>query len=196
MLSRTATVLAAVLASLPFTSPLAADRALPRDGVSLARRKDRAPAAEEPAAIATLGTLYNTHTFELVPLSETEPSADRFSDLCADKALGAKIDLAPPLLALLRTLARAHPGARIDIVSGYRSAKRNEMMRKKGRHVASHSQHTLGNAIDFRIDGLSPGKLVAELIALKWPGGIGFYPGRRDRFVHVDTGPKRRWSGH
>jgi len=195
ILSRTATVLAAVLASLPVTSPLTADRAIPRDGASHALRKDRAPAAEEPAAIATLGTLYNTHSFELTPLSETEPSAERFSDLLADKALLAKIDLAPELLALLRTIARAHPGVRIDIVSGYRSKKRNEMMRKKGRHVASHSQHTMGHAVDFRVEGMSVGDMVKEVEALRWKGGLGRYDSKSDRFVHVDVGPDRRWKG-
>jgi uncharacterized protein YcbK (DUF882 family) len=195
MFTRAAAVsLAAALASLPVSSPLSADPALPTGGVSIARRKDRDPAGEV-VKLATMGTLLNLHTGEAVPLSDTEPSLDRFSDLLADKALRAKTEIAPPLLDLLRTLTRTHPGARVDIVSGYRSAKRNEMMRKKGRHVASHSQHTLGHAVDFRVEGLSVGDVVKEVEALKWDGGLGRYDKKSDLFVHADVGPRRRWKG-
>jgi uncharacterized protein YcbK (DUF882 family) len=83
----------------------------------------------------------------------------------------------------------------VDIVSGYRSPKRNEMMRKKGRHVASHSQHTLGHAVDFRVEGLGVAELVKAIEALKWDGGLGRYDGKGDLFVHADVGPKRRWKG-
>jgi uncharacterized protein YcbK (DUF882 family) len=192
--------LAAALASLPIVSPLAADPTLPRHDrpgdVSLARRKEPAlPPAGEAAIVPTIGTLFNLHTDEAVPLGDAEPTADRFSDLLSDRALLARRDIAPQLLEVLRTLARAHPGARIDLVSGYRSEKRNEMMRKKGRHVASHSQHSLGQAVDFRVEGLSVGDLVKEVEAMKWRGGLGRYDAPSDRFVHVDVGPNRRWKG-
>ena len=194
-----ARLLAAALASLPVTSPLATDLSLPRldrpSGISLARRKDPLPAGDEAAPLPTLGTLFNLHTLEAVPLSEVEPSADRFSDLLADKGMRARIPVAEPLLGLLRALAAANPGARVDIVSGFRSPKRNEMMRKKGRHVASHSQHTLGQAVDFRVEGLTVPGMVKAIEALKWDGGLGRYDGRSDLFVHADVGPRRRWSG-
>jgi hypothetical protein len=194
-----ASSLAAALASLPFVSPLAVDPELPRHdrpgGISLARRKDTTPAGGEAALVPTLGTLFNLHTDEAVPLGDAEPTPERFSDLLADKALCARRDIAPALLDLLRALARAHPGVRIDLVSGYRSEKRNEMMRKKGRHVASHSQHSLGQAVDFRVEGLGVGDVVEELGAMRWRGGIGRYDAESDRFVHVDVGPNRRWKG-
>src|SRR6185312_12473449 len=114
------------------------------------------------------------------------------SDLLADKALRASIPVEPRLLGLLRALAAPRPGVRVDIVSGYRSPKRNEMMRKKGHHVASHSQHTLGHAVDFRVEGLGVPELVKAIEALKWEGGLGRYDGRGDLFVHADVGPKRR----
>jgi hypothetical protein len=199
MLRVAGVVLAAALASLPVTSPLAADPPLPRldrpGGISLARRKDPRPPGDEAAPLPTLGTLFNLHTLEAVPLSEVEPSAERFSDLLADKGMRARIPIAEPLLGLLRALAVANPGARVDIVSGFRSPKRNEMMRKKGRHVASHSQHTLGQAVDFRVEGLTVPGMVKAIEALKWNGGLGRYDGRSDLFVHADVGPKRRWSG-
>jgi len=190
---------AAVLASLPVTAPIAVDPELPRQDhpgdVSLARRKDGVPAGDEAAVVPTLGTLFNLHTLEAVPLSDTEPSGDRFSDLLADKAMMARIPIAPPLADVLRAVARSQPGARVDIVSGYRSAKRNEMMRKKGRHVASHSQHTMGHAVDFRVEGLGVEELVKAIEGVKWDGGLGRYDAKHDLFVHVDVGPNRRWRG-
>jgi uncharacterized protein YcbK (DUF882 family) len=142
-----------------------------------------------------LATLVHSHTGEHLALSEDAPSNEQFSRLVEDRGLGRRIDMAPRLLELLRSVARQNPGTRIEIVSGFRSPKRNEMMRKKGRNVASHSQHTLGQAIDFRVEGLSPGKVVEMLDKLKWKGGIGRYEAKHDRFVHVDVGPARRWQG-
>jgi hypothetical protein len=190
--------LLAALASLPYTSTLGTDATLPRHerpgGVSLARRKDPSPPAEiEP--LVTHGTLLNLHTGEAAPISPTEPTPEQFSDLCADKALLGRIEMAPRLLDALRALAAAHPGVRVDVVSGYRSPKRNEMMRKKGRRVASHSQHTLGQAVDFRVEGLGVPELVKAVEAMKWKGGVGRYDGKSDLFVHLDVGPDRRWKG-
>ncbi|UQA62352.1 YcbK family protein [Polyangium aurulentum] len=203
MIRRAAFALIGALAALPAPAPLASEPSPPPPTTSTPAPSAPAPAptpsivpvADVPAA-RPLATIIHSHTLEALPITETEPTMERFSALLADRGFEQSTAMDPKLVELLRTLARKHEGARFEIVSGFRSPKRNELMRKKGRHVASHSQHTLGNAIDFRVEGLSPSRLVAELVALKWPGGIGFYPGRRDRFVHVDTGPKRRWSGH
>ena len=114
---------------------------------------------------------------------------------------GAKQPLAPELLGLLRTLAAKHTGARIELVSGYRSWKLNEMLRKKGHHVASHSQHSLGHAVDFRIvlpdatKGIDPRDLEREIRDAGWKGGTGVYTLETDWFVHADVGPERRWRG-
>lgn len=191
--------IAGALASLPITSPLTIDLELPRHerpgGVSIARRKDASPPSGEAEAIATLGTILNLHTNEATPLSDAEPTNERFSDLLADKALRGRVDVAPRLLEAVRAIARAKGGVRVDVVSGYRSPKRNEMMRKKGRGVASHSQHTMGHALDFRVEGMAPGDVVRALEGMKWDGGIGRYDGKGDRFVHMDVGPNRRWKG-
>lgn len=151
-----------------------------------------------------LATLVQTHTDERVLLDETSPTADRFSTLLADRVTGEAHDFDPKLLDLLRALAKKHGGngpVRIELVSGYRSAKLNEMMRKKGRHVASHSQHSLGHAVDFRIvvpgeeKAIAPGVLEREIRELGWTGGVGTYPSKSDWFVHADVGPNRRWGG-
>lgn len=79
----------------------------------------------------------------------------------------------------------------IEVVSGYRSTETLEAQRREGRNVAQQlSQHELGNAIDFRIDGIS----LTRLRDTAWcmgRGGVGTY--RADGFVHVDTGRQRFW---
>jgi uncharacterized protein YcbK (DUF882 family) len=143
----------------------------------------------------TLGTLFQTHTGEIVAVSETEPSNEAFSELLRDRVTNEQKTFAPQLLERLRRLLRDHPHARIELVSGYRSAKLNEMLRKKGHHVASKSQHSLGHAVDFRLRGLSPKELRRELEHQGWHGGLGQYDKPSDYFVHIDVGPDRRWMG-
>lgn len=137
--------------------------------------------------------LVNVHTGETAELREDEPSEDVFASLLEDRVTGERRTFDARLLGLLRTLAKRHPGERIELVSGYRSAKLNEMLRKKEHRVASHSQHSLGHAVDFRFGALSPKEIRKELETLGWPGGIGQYDKPSDRFVHADVGPSRHW---
>lgn len=98
----------------------------------------------------------------------------------------------PKLIGVLREAA-AHFGARrIEIVSGFRAPKYNLMLRKKGHEVARDSQHTHGNAVDFRIPGVTTEALHAWAVARKL-GGVGLY--KASAFVHMDTGRVRYWSG-
>jgi uncharacterized protein YcbK (DUF882 family) len=154
----------------------------------------------EEAAPPLMGTLIQTHTHEHVTLDASNPSDQRFQELLADRVTGKTHDIDPRLLDLLRKLGDRFPKARFEIVSGYRSPKVNEMMRKKGHHVATHSQHSLGHAVDFRIipeeasKAISPKKMEKIIRSLGWNGGIGVYPSSADFFVHADVGPKRRWQ--
>jgi uncharacterized protein YcbK (DUF882 family) len=163
----------------------------------LASRKGPAAfAGDDPPLLATLAQV---HTGEHVPLDDTTPTQARFSALLSDRATGDAHDLDEHLLGLLRQLAAKHPGSRIELVSGYRSWKLNEMLRKKGHHVASHSQHSLGHACDFRIvppgaeRALDPLVVEKEIRDLGWQGGVGVYPTTADWFVHADVGANRRW---
>lgn len=203
---RAASPVVAALAAALVASPVGVDAPVARASGLVVKKAQAAPASpaapsEEPAAAATLATLVQTHTDERVPLDDAGPSAERFAALLADRVTGERKELDPKLLELLRALARRHPASRVELVSGYRSAKLNEMMRKKGRHVASHSQHSLGHAVDFRIvpggaeRGLDPRDLEAEIRALGWEGGVGVYTLASDWFVHCDVGRKRRWTG-
>jgi uncharacterized protein YcbK (DUF882 family) len=191
-------VTAALIAPLA-ASEIAEEPARPTSSMGLSFRKEQPIEQQdsaESALVSTLGTLFNTHSGEAVALSKTEPTAERFASLVEDRVTGSRETMSPALLELLRALAEERAPARIDIVSGYRSWKLNEHLRKKGRRVASHSQHSLGNAMDFRIEGMSAKHLRLAIEASGWNGGIGYYPGAADRFVHADAGPKRTWIGH
>ncbi len=194
-----AAIFAAALAGL-VASPAGVDARVER-GSGLATKKEPAPAVADHEPPLLLATLVQTHTDERVPLDDVAPSGDRFAALLADRVTGERHTFDPRLLELLRSLARRHPAARIELVSGYRSAKLNEAMRKKGHHVASHSQHSLGHACDFRIvpagesRGLDPRILEKEIRDLGWDGGVGVYTLSSDWFVHADVGKNRRWDG-
>ena len=199
MYRATVAVFAAVAAAL-VTSPSGVDARVER-GSGLASKKalEPPPGQVQAEPLPLLATLVQTHTDERVPLDDAAPTSDRFSALLADRVTGERHAFDPRLLDLLRALARKYPAARIELVSGYRSAKLNEAMRKKGRHVASHSQHSLGHAVDFRIvpsgaeTGLEPRVLEKEIRDLGWEGGVGVYPLTGDWFVHADVGKNRRW---
>ncbi|HKQ67870.1 MAG TPA: DUF882 domain-containing protein [Polyangiaceae bacterium] len=185
---------ACVLLALPMARPTAADLPTPRSaGHALRKDASAEPSNDESPSVATWATLFNTHTGEAIPLSGEEPSAARFSETLADRTTGSQKELDPRLLELLRQIALRNPGRRIELVSGYRSPKLNEMLRKKGHRVASHSQHSLGHAVDFRIIGLSPADMKKEILRAGWDGGIGQYDKSSDLFVHADVGPKREW---
>lgn len=78
-----------------------------------------------------------------------------------------------------------------QIISGYRSPATNQTLRTtRGGGVAKHSLHMDGKAIDVRLPGVPLADLRDAALALGM-GGVGFYP--REQFVHVDTGPVRRW---
>ncbi len=82
--------------------------------------------------------------------------------------------------------------AEVQIISGYRSPATNEMLRNGSNGVAKKSYHMLGKAFDFRLDGVSLKKVHEAALSLN-AGGVGYYP--RSGFVHIDTGPVRRWQG-
>lgn len=199
----TAAIFAAVAAAL-VASPSGVDARVERASGLASKKEAAAGVSVERAqteARPLLATLVQTHTDERVPLDDATPSDDRFSALLADRVTGERHAFDPRLLDLLRSLARKHPAARFELVSGYRSAKLNEAMRKKGHHVASHSQHSLGHAVDFRIvpadadRGIDPRVLEKEIRDLGWEGGVGVYTLSSDWFVHADVGKRRRWDG-
>ncbi len=78
------------------------------------------------------------------------------------------------------------------LLSGYRSAKTNAMLRRRSRSVARHSLHMTGQAADVLLSSRSV-KQVFKAAAKCSGGGVGRY--YRSGFVHIDCGPLRTWRG-
>ncbi|PSW21176.1 DUF882 domain-containing protein [Photobacterium sanctipauli] len=81
-----------------------------------------------------------------------------------------------------------HKG-QVRIISGYRSPATNKALQKNG-GVATKSYHMKGQAIDFNLEGVSLSRIRNAALELRL-GGVGYYP--QSGFVHIDTGPVRRW---
>jgi len=62
-----------------------------------------------------------------------------------------------------------------QIISGYRSPRTNAMLAGRSKGVATNSQHTLGKAIDVRLQGVELSRLRDAALAVG-AGGVGFYP--------------------
>ena len=101
-------------------------------------------------------------------------------------------------LVVLLQCIREHLGKPVHITSGYRTAAHNAAV-----GGAKSSQHLLGKAADFWVEGV-PVATVADYAEKLLPGrgGIGRYPknaahpGRSTGWVHIDTRPnKSRWRG-
>jgi uncharacterized protein YcbK (DUF882 family) len=80
----------------------------------------------------------------------------------------------------------------IQVVCGYRSPSTNAMLRRRSSGVAQFSQHTLGKAMDFYIQGASLEEIREAGLRLQ-RGGVGYYPTSGSPFVHLDVGSVRHW---
>lgn len=78
------------------------------------------------------------------------------------------------------------------LLSGYRSAKTNNMLRSKSKGVARQSLHMVGQAADLRLKSRSVGQMAKAATACA-AGGVGRYS--RSNFVHMDCGVVRTWGG-
>lgn len=78
-----------------------------------------------------------------------------------------------------------------SILSGYRNPQTNAMLREGSSGVAKHSLHMSGQAIDVRMEDVSPARIRDLAHKLK-AGGVGYYP--RSGFVHMDSGVYRTWG--
>jgi len=116
----------------------------------------------------------------------------RIERLLRDVRTGEVHPIDPALLDQLhRVVALTGTRAPIEVLSGYRSERTNEMLRRRGGGgVARRSLHLEGRAIDVRLTDVPLATLrdaARSLVA----GGVGFYPGAG--FVHLDTGRARSW---
>jgi uncharacterized protein YcbK (DUF882 family) len=97
-------------------------------------------------------------------------------------------EICPKLYSLLHNVyAKLDASKPMHIISGFRSEKTNEALRKKSKKVAKKSRHLTGHAIDFSI----PGKRLKDVrnATLSFQvGGVGYYPAKG--FIHADIREK------
>lgn len=116
---------------------------------------------------------------------------DRINYIMRDFRTGDIKMIDPRLIDVLYFL---HQGSgtsdMFEVISGYRSPKTNEMLRKVSTGVAKRSLHMDGKAVDIRLNSVRLSKLRKIAVDMK-AGGVGYYP--KSNFIHVDTGAIRSW---
>jgi uncharacterized protein YcbK (DUF882 family) len=169
----------------------------------------RAAALAAPALLSSRGSaaappradtlsLVHARTGESLSLGwrtggEPDPVALRRIDrLMRDVRTGDVHPIDPALLDQLDRVARlTGTRAPFEVISGFRSPRTNEMLRRTGGGgVARASLHLEGRAIDLRLADVPLATLRDAARELR-AGGVGFYPA--EGFVHLDTGRVRAW---
>ena len=143
-------------------------------------------------------TLLNIHTDDKLTvkyrnsLGEYDPEAlKELNWILRCHYTGRSVDMDTDVIEFVNFAAKKCGGNNeVHIISGYRSPEYNKLLINEGRHVAKHSLHMVGKAIDIRIPGVDLRELRNEALNLKL-GGVGYY--RESNFVHLDSGRFRTW---
>ena len=112
-----------------------------------------------------------------------------FRDWRENKTIKMDRGVIKNFLKVCESLLGSDRELQVDITSGFRTKKTNEKLRRNSYNVAKNSMHLVGRAIDFRIRDRSISNL-EEAAEKLTPGGLGIY----SAFIHIDTGPFRRWK--
>ena len=131
--------------------------------------------------------------------SDVFADGDRYDDrglaklnqLLRDFRTGEVKSIDPGLFDVLARI-QSQVGQPLRVLSGYRSWQTNHMLYMAGYDVAEHSLHIAAKAVDFMVPGIAADKLGDICRQCGAAGGLGIY---QSGFVHVDTGPKRNWTG-
>lgn len=145
---------------------------------------------------AVLDNLHTGERFNEVYYANGEYLRDALAEatrVMRDWRTGEERFIDPRLFDALHAISdKLETRAPFQIISGYRSPKTNAMLHERSNGVATNSQHTVGKAIDIRIQGVELASLRRAALSLG-AGGVGYYP--VSNFVHVDTGRVRQWQG-
>ena len=142
-------------------------------------------------------SLFNTHTGEHLDVCYCQDGVyrsgalNKIKHILRDHRTGDIKAIDTRVLDILYTLShRLDTPGPFHIISGYRSPATNAALHRKSNGVATHSFHTQGMAIDFRVPGCKTNTVHTAAVNLR-AGGVGYYP--KSDFVHVDCGPVRYW---
>lgn len=144
-------------------------------------------------------TFYNTHTKVTATITykvggEFVPEGmEKINHMMRDWRREEATEMDPALIDLVwelyQELGSQEP---IHLISGYRSRKTNERLRRRGGGQARKSQHIQGKAADIHFPDVSA-KQLRNSALVREIGGVGYYPKSALPFVHVDTGKVRHW---
>lgn len=144
-------------------------------------------------------TFYNIHTKETTTVAfkrdgEYIPEGlKKLNHVMRDWRQDEPTDMDPELLDLIwevyRELGSKKP---IHLISGYRSEKTNNKLRRTVGGQAKKSQHILGKAADLHFPDVDV-KTLRNSALVREVGGVGYYPKSGIPFVHMDTGRVRHW---
>ncbi len=125
-------------------------------------------------------TLYRVRTDQSLELSMSycngKPNLDALQRLAkvTEPKKPTNIKLHPRLARLLQHISDRYPGRRIEIISGQRAKKQKK----------HESYHNKGQALDFRVEGVSNYRLSQYVRTFK-NVGVGYYP--NSVFIHMDV---------
>ena len=113
------------------------------------------------------------------------PALEQFAQFSRDLRADVAGEMDPHLLDLVADLqALVGPEEPLILTHGFRTLDTNRRLRNSARN----SLHMEGRALDITHPRLSASALHQHALTLD-RGGLGRYR----RFIHVDTGPTRRW---
>ncbi|WP_295884937.1 DUF882 domain-containing protein [uncultured Thiohalocapsa sp.] len=160
-----------------------------------------APAFARHSASADVRTLslHHLHTDERLSVAYRigdnyqRSALQRLNHFLRDFRTGDETAIDPQLFDLLYDVKRrlGHDDGTFEIISGYRSPRTNNRLRRTSSGVARRSLHMTGQAIDVRLTEM-PTRNIRDAALTLSRGGVGYYP--RSDFVHLDTGRVRRWG--
>lgn len=144
-------------------------------------------------------TFYNIHTKEEMSITykrdgEFDPEGmKKINHIMRDWRRNESTKMDPALIdtiwEIYQELGSEKP---IHLISGYRSKKTNDRLRRRRGGQARNSQHVLGKAADIHFPDVDVKRLRNSAL-VREIGGVGYYPKSGIPFVHVDTGRVRHW---
>ncbi len=167
-------------------------------GVAAACFPGRAAAARVPFLETRRLSVVNIHTDECVETCYWEhgtyvPNAlEQINTVLRDHRTGETREMSRALIDLVFALsASLGTSSPVQVVSGYRSPATNALLRSADPgHVAEHSLHLTGEAVDLCYEDRSLHRVREAALSL-CGGGVGYYPD--SGFVHIDVGRVRYW---
>ena len=172
--------ISAIGAGVAFAGPTLA-------GPAALLNRERILSLHAPNMGETLRMVYWTPTDGYI-----EESLDALSYLMRDRYNNQVKRMDTKLIDTLYALQiQMEPRQPIHVLSGYRSPETNAMMRERSRGVARNSMHLHAKAVDIRMPDRDFNQMHRAAVSLE-AGGVGRY--NSSRFVHLDTGPVRRWG--